>query len=422
MPRWYWWVAGVLAVRTVWENLSGAAAGVLAASLLGGLWVYRLCTAPHTGEARWRAAWRELRRIASEVGEAVLGWLVIILLLLALVGVIVTWPPSWKLVLIAVVLAIAAIAVLIASVVGLSNAVDRVRLRRWVARRDELGTALTAWTKNALSVEPVDRELVELTIRAVYRRRRGLEPPAVRWASSPPEFARLLAEADERPRLHGPPPSWFALLPPDFDWWIWHSIWSHVEGELPVPDLEAALVAASGTEGLGRLVEQATWFAFRTGVAIILERPTELHFADGELHNPYGAAARFPDGWAVWALRGVAVPAAIEDPDSLDLRAALTHENLEVRRVLVDHLGWDRVVRGSGLTPHAQDGHGRLWRLAVPGEEPILLLEVENATPEPDGRRRPYFLRVPPDMRSPREATAWTFGLPELEYAPEVES
>ena len=32
-----------------------------------------------------------------------------------------------------------------------------------------------------------------------------------------------------------------------------------------------------------------------------------------------------------------------------------------------------------------------------------------NSTPEPDGTRRTYFLRVPPQMRTAREAVAWTF-------------
>jgi hypothetical protein len=104
------------------------------------------------------------------------------------------------------------------------------------------------------------------------------------------------------------------------------------------------------------------------------------------------------------------------------MRSALTHPNVEVRRVLFTHFGWERVVGAARLMPDVQDENGRLWRLPGPEGEPLLLLEVENATLEADGSRRRYFLRVPPEMHSPREAIAWTFGLEEAEYAPEVES
>ncbi len=47
-----------------------------------------------------------------------------------------------------------------------------------------------------------------------------------------------------------------------------------------------------------------------------------------------------------------------------------------------------------------------------------MLVHVTNATPEPDGTRRRYFLRVLFDMRTAHEAVAWTFGLGPEEYGP----
>ena len=43
------------------------------------------------------------------------------------------------------------------------------------------------------------------------------------------------------------------------------------------------------------------------------------------------------------------------------------------------------------------------------------VVEVVNATPEPDGSYRRYFLRVPPQVRTAREAVAWTFGFEDAE-------
>jgi hypothetical protein len=50
------------------------------------------------------------------------------------------------------------------------------------------------------------------------------------------------------------------------------------------------------------------------------------------------------------------------------------------------------------------------------------MVEVVNATPEPDGTRRVYWLRVPPGTRTAREGVAWTFGLSEDRYRPLRES
>jgi hypothetical protein len=217
---------------------------------------------------------------------------------------------------------------------------------------------------------------------------------------------------------------WVFLLPFSWEAVAWGQVWAAAGIETPRDEIGAALAASIGADDLDVLVEQTSWFSFRKGRAIVLDHPMEIHLdVDNELHNPTGPAMRFADGWCVWALNGVVVPGeAIEDPEGFDPLVALRHENVEVRRVLLDQLGWDRVIQAADLEPQMEDDHGRLWRLPVPNGEPVLLLEVENATPDHDGTHRRYFLRVPPDMKSPREATAWTFGLSELEYAPEMES
>jgi hypothetical protein len=38
-----------------------------------------------------------------------------------------------------------------------------------------------------------------------------------------------------------------------------------------------------------------------------------------------------------------------------------------------------------------------LWRRNVPDDEPIVVIEVVNSTPEPNGRRRHYWLRADDD-------------------------
>ena len=116
----------------------------------------------------------------------------------------------------------------------------------------------------------------------------------------------------------------------------------------------------------------------------------------------------------------------IRRPDRITVEAIDAETNAEVRRALVERFGVERLIREGGSTLVDEEASGRLWRRDLGGrwnhEEPIVMVEVENSTPEPDGTRRTYFLRVPPQTRSAREAVAWTFGLRRDEYRPSTET
>jgi hypothetical protein len=64
-------------------------------------------------------------------------------------------------------------------------------------------------------------------------------------------------------------------------------------------------------------------------------------------------------------------------------------------------------VIGSSLRPDLADEERN--RVCLDGER-THLVEVVNATAEPGGSYRRYFLPVPPEMRTAREADGWTFG------------
>lgn len=72
----------------------------------------------------------------------------------------------------------------------------------------------------------------------------------------------------------------------------------------------------------------------------------------------------------------------------------------------------------SGARPLHRDATGTLWRIDLAGDEPVVMVEVLNSTPEPDGTHRTYWLRVPPATRTAREGVAWTFGLGAEVYEP----
>jgi hypothetical protein len=91
-------------------------------------------------------------------------------------------------------------------------------------------------------------------------------------------------------------------------------------------------------------------------------------------------------------------------------------DNIEVRRVMIEQFGHERFVAESGAQIVQEDDTGKLYRTDVPDDESIVVVEVQNSTPEPDGSTRSYMLRVPPTTRTAREGVAWTFDVPPSDY------
>jgi hypothetical protein len=172
--------------------------------------------------------------------------------------------------------------------------------------------------------------------------------------------------------------------------------------------------------GLAQVAANAGWWWAFERVAVLTERPIALHRDNlGRLHHGDGPALRYPDGFGLHAWAGMPIPpeVAAELP-TLTVERIRAEDNAEVRRVMLEHFGFDRYLRESGATRTHADECGTLWRIALPGDEPLVMVEVVNATPEPDGTVRTYFLRVPPAIRTAREGVAWTFDLTAAEYQP----
>jgi hypothetical protein len=77
----------------------------------------------------------------------------------------------------------------------------------------------------------------------------------------------------------------------------------------------------------------------------------------------------------------------------------------------------ERYVALGAATCVAEDETGILWRRNWLAADAWAAVEVVNATPEPDGTRRHFFLQVPANLRTAREAVAWTYGMRAEAYA-----
>jgi len=167
------------------------------------------------------------------------------------------------------------------------------------------------------------------------------------------------------------------------------------------------------------------WVLEREVIAV--PRPS-LRIEADRLHCADGPAVSWPNGARYWFWRGVQVPQrAVEQPEALTASEVLQQPNAEVRRVMIERLGADRLMAMAGGEVLHQDhdslGHPRrLLRLTLPDDEAIVMVEVQNSTPEPDGTLKPYLLRVPPAMRTCADAVAWTFGMEAAAWSPAVET
>lgn len=160
------------------------------------------------------------------------------------------------------------------------------------------------------------------------------------------------------------------------------------------------------------------------GICWVSERHNILSRDErGRLHCVSGPAVAYPDGWAIYAVHGVRVPErVIMAPEHLQVHEIEAEPNAEVRRIMVERFGPERYILESGTKLVNTDECGALYRNEFKDDEALVMVHVVNSTPESDGSSRKFMLRVPPTVKTAREAVAWTFGLKTGEYRPYVES
>jgi hypothetical protein len=218
-------------------------------------------------------------------------------------------------------------------------------------------------------------------------------------------------------------------------WWgspAFVSYFREVCGLTLSEDMEARADAYSAT------CESACWWWPHREFVMVCERPTAIHRDDqGRLHNLTGPAIVWPDGWGIYSVSGIRVPAdLIENPAGITVARIEAEQNAEIRRVMVDLYGLARYVRDAGfeLVDDSTDSLGLPRRLHR--RSGMLVVEMTNSTPDGDGSRRVYFGAVHPELRlllpdgmlgepqalSALAAVASTYGMRANEYVLAVET
>jgi hypothetical protein len=235
---------------------------------------------------------------------------------------------------------------------------------------------------------------------------------------------------------------------------------------------------AKKISGLTTLTKSAGWYLPHEKICWISERHCVVHQDETRrIHCEDGPAIAYPDGWAIYAIHGVRVPEyVILHPGEITVEKIDAEQNAEVRRVMIERYKFAEPISGAPaflrdadaeLLDHDAD-HGRLLRRQISGDEPIVMVQVLNPTPEPEGplsemearevfgdsavdramdnfvssatwrpgaepRFKVYFLRVHPELRPMKagqtvggpqnmtalNAVASTWGLTGEEFLPE---
>lgn len=152
---------------------------------------------------------------------------------------------------------------------------------------------------------------------------------------------------------------------------------------------------------------------------IVSDRPDVLRI-DGQNrpHNLDGPSHRWRDGWALYFVNGVRIAYdkryIVEDPSRITWQEIDREQNSEIRRAMIERYGADRYVLDSGAkVVHTMPADhpivglrtARLLRKEVPEDEPIVMIDLLNSTPEPDGTVKRYMLRVDPNAYGGKAGT-----------------
>lgn len=141
-------------------------------------------------------------------------------------------------------------------------------------------------------------------------------------------------------------------------------------------------------------------------ICLACDRPRILRLDDEHrLHGEVEPAMQFADGYSLYAHHGVIIPEkyGTVHPDRWQAQWLLEEENAEVRRVLIQGIGYARICQD--LQAVEMDAFAEYTLLRIDSDvdvEPIYLLKMTCPS-----TGYIHAMRVPPDVESAREAIKW---------------
>ncbi len=178
---------------------------------------------------------------------------------------------------------------------------------------------------------------------------------------------------------------------------------------------------------------------------VVSDRPQVLLIdAENRPHCEDGPSHQWRDGWSLYHWHGVKVPAkAIEAPDTITADDVRQEENQEVRRILIERMGWEKFCAEAKMKVLAvdnleaqfpalpvselvTDGQRFVYDYRKGTEKAELLESIEFKDFEERPLRfvrvtdpstsRQYILRVAHNCKTPYEGVGASFGMSEAAY------
>ena len=159
---------------------------------------------------------------------------------------------------------------------------------------------------------------------------------------------------------------------------------------------------------MDRIGAQCEWWWPFDGIVIASQRPVEVRFDDQRrLHAEDRPAVIYADGYALWSWHGTRVPKDWIAERAIKASDAIRWPNLEQRRAACEIIGWAQILdelEAKTIDTDPNPEIGELVRVNIPdiGTEQFLRVRC--------GTGRGFALPVPPDMKTARQANAWTYG------------
>jgi internalin A len=154
-----------------------------------------------------------------------------------------------------------------------------------------------------------------------------------------------------------------------------------------------------------QLFEDCGWIFPFENICLVCDRPLHLRFdSANELHAEGESAIAFADGYSLYFHHGVQLPEEYGKvhPDLWQAEWIISEENAELRRVLIERIGYDRICC-------------ELQAVELDSWQEYTLLKIDNADVEPIYLLKMtcpstgfiHALRVPPDLESAQQAIRW---------------
>jgi internalin A len=154
-----------------------------------------------------------------------------------------------------------------------------------------------------------------------------------------------------------------------------------------------------------QLFEDCGWIFPFENICLVCDRPLHISFdSANELHAEGEPAIAFADGYSLYFHHGVKLTEEYGKlpPDLWQAEWLLSESNAELRRVLIERIGYDRICC-------------ELQAVELDSWQEYTLLKIDNADVEPIYLLKMtcpstgfiHALRVPPDVRSAKEAIRW---------------